>query len=87
VNDSIALVFIVFLYILIFAIIGRALLSWFPANVQDNQFARLLHQVTEPLLAPVRQVMPRMGMFDFSAFVVIIVLYIMIAVVQRAADA
>jgi YggT family protein len=84
-NEAIATVFIGFLYLLIVAIIVRSLLSWFP-NAQNNEFARVLHQVTEPLLQPVRQLIPRTGMIDFSAMVVIIVLIVMIQVVQTAAD-
>lgn len=84
-NDTIATIFTGFLYILILAIIGRSLLSWFPQG-QNNQFARILFDVTEPLLAPVRRFMPRTGMIDFSALVVIILLYVMIAVVNQAAS-
>ena len=85
-NETIATVFIAFLYLLIVAIVVRSLLSWFP-NAQNNEFARVLHQVTEPLLQPVRQLMPRTGMIDFSAMVVIIVLIVMVEVVRSAADA
>lgn len=84
-NDTIATIFTTFLYILILAIIGRSLLSWFPQG-QNNQFARILFDVTEPLLAPVRRILPRTGMIDFSAFVVIILLYVMITVVRQAAS-
>ena len=85
-NDQIAAVFIAFLWVLIIAVIARSLLSWFPVG-QNNQFARLLYSVTEPLLEPVRRILPRTGMIDFSAFVVIILLYVMMAVVRQAADA
>ena len=40
-NDTIATIFVAFLYVLMFAIIIRALLSWFP-NAQGSEFARLL---------------------------------------------
>jgi len=83
VNDTIAMIFRTFLYILIFAIIGRSLLSWFPQG-QNNQFARILFEVTEPLLGPVRRILPRTGMIDFSALLVIVLLYVMIAVVNQA---
>ncbi|MGE5596556.1 MAG: YggT family protein [Hyphomicrobiales bacterium] len=85
-NDQVATLFIIFLYVLMAAVIARALMSWFPVS-RDNQFARFLYQVTEPLLDPVRRIMPRTGMIDFSSMVVVILLYVMIAVVQRAADA
>lgn len=84
-NETIATVFIGFLYLLIAAIIVRSLLSWFP-NAQNNEFARIVHRVTEPLLQPVRQLMPRTGMIDFSAMVVIIVLIVMVQVVRTAAS-
>lgn len=84
-NDQIASIFILFLYVLIFAIIIRSLLSWFPVD-RNNELVRLLNTITEPLLEPVRRIMPRTGMIDFSAMVVIIVLYIMITVVRTAAE-
>jgi len=84
-NGTIATVFSAFLYILIFAIIGRSLLSWFPQG-QNNQFARILFDVTEPLLAPVRRLLPRTGIIDFSAMIVIILLFVMINVVNTASS-
>ena len=85
-NDEVAMVFTTFLYVLIIAIVIRALMSWFPMS-RNNPFARIVYQVTEPLLEPVRRLMPRTGFIDLSAMVVIILLYVMIAVVNRAADA
>jgi len=84
-NDQIALVFKTFLYIILFAIIARSLLSWFPLDPR-NQLVRLLHQFTEPLLEPVRRILPRTGMIDLSAMAVILLLYVMIFVVNKAAS-
>jgi YggT family protein len=84
-NDQIATIFVVFLYVLMAAIIVRSLLSWFPNVDRNNQFVQMLDLVTEPLLAPVRNIMPRTGMIDLSAMVVIIVLVVMVSVVQAAA--
>ena len=85
-NDSVAQVFTVFLYVLIAAIIVRSLLSWFPISPATTSSSGSSTQFTEPLLEPVRRIMPRTGMIDFSAMVVIIVLYLMIAVVNQAAN-
>ena len=52
VNHQLASLLSGFLYILIVAVIVRSLLSWFP-NAQNNQFGRLLAQITDPLLQPV----------------------------------
>jgi YggT family protein len=84
-NETVAQIFVWFLYLLIVAVLARSLLSWFPVSPR-NQYVQLLVRVTEPLLEPVRRIMPRTGMIDLSGFVVIIVLYIMINVVHRAAN-
>ena len=53
------------------AVLARALLSWV---VRDpyNPVARALDQITEPILQPLRQVIPRMGMMDLTPLVAII---------------
>lgn len=84
-NDQVAQIITLFLYLLIAAIIIRSLLSWFP-NAQNNSFGRLMVQITEPLLEPVRRFMPRNMMIDFSAMIVIVLLYVMISVVNQAAS-
>ncbi len=84
-NSSIALVFSLAIWALLIAVFLRALVSWFPIR-QDNEFVRLLDRVTEPLIDPVRRVVPRIGMFDISGMIVIVVLYVMLQVIQIAAD-
>ena len=81
-NDQIALIFTTILYLIIGLVIARSLMSWFPISPR-NAFVRFLFDVTEPLLAPVRRVLPRTGMIDFSAMLVIVLLYVMIYAVQR----
>lgn len=58
------------------AIIGRALLSWFPIR-PGNPFypvAAVLFQLTEPILAPLRRVIPRLGMLDITPLVALFLL-------------
>ncbi len=81
-NEQIALVFTTFLYVLILLVIARSLMSWFPVS-PANPFVRFLHDVTEPMLDPVRRILPRTGMIDLSAMVVIVLLYVMIYAVGR----
>lgn len=66
--------------ILQIAIIGRAVLSWFPINPQSPLVA-VLNEITEPILAPLRRVVPRIGMIDITPMVAIFVLYIVQRVV------
>jgi YggT family protein len=60
--------------VLIFAIIGRAILSWFPNINPYNPFVQFLNGITDPILAPIRSVMPRGIMIDFSPMIAIFVL-------------
>ncbi len=55
------------------AIIVRAILSWFPLSPDGvmSRVASVLNTVTEPVLGPVRRVMPRIGVFDLSPLVVL----------------
>ena len=59
--------------VLTIAIILRAILSWFSPR-PTNILAVILNKVTEPLLAPLRRIIPRAGMFDFTPLVAIILL-------------
>jgi YggT family protein len=61
--------------ILSYAIIIRVILSWFMPGHQ-NMIMLILDDITEPLLAPLRRVIPRLGMFDLSPLVAIGILYL-----------
>ena len=67
---------------LTFAIIARALLSWFP-DMQNSSLGRALYNVTEPILAPFRQIVPMVGQFDISPIVAIIVILVIGDVLDR----
>lgn len=64
-----------------FLILARVILSYFPDVDYNNPVVRFLHDVTEPVLKPVREFLrqqfPQTGPVDFSpiaVFVIIIVL-------------
>lgn len=59
--------------ILSLAILVRAVLSWFPVS-RGNPLVDILFQITEPVLAPIRRVLPSMGMMDLSPLVAILLL-------------
>jgi YggT family protein len=59
--------------VLTIAIIARSLLSFFIYD-RSNPLMEFLITVTEPILGPLRRVMPRMGMFDLSPMVAILLL-------------
>jgi YggT family protein len=61
------------LQILWIAILIRVLLSWFPID-PSNPIIRVLFEVTEPVLAPFRRVIPRIGMLDLSPLAALLVI-------------
>ena len=71
-----------FINILTFAIVARALFSWFSPGF-TNPIARFLFEITEPVLAPIRRVLPRMGMFDFSPIVALVLLQVLGTLITR----
>ena len=62
------------LYIAIFA---RVILSWLPIGSSNNPLVALVYQITEPILAPLRRVVPRLGFIDLTPMIAIILLGIL----------
>ncbi|MDQ1467602.1 MAG: YggT family protein [Actinomycetota bacterium] len=63
-------VFIVILFL-------RVILSWFPPpSGGAATFYRILLDLTEPILAPLRRMIPPIGMLDLSVTVLLIFLFI-----------
>ncbi|MET1001196.1 MAG: YggT family protein [Acidimicrobiia bacterium] len=70
-----------FIFVYIFVLIVRAVLTWFPIRpgTPVASVAVLLRDVTEPVLAPVRRIIPPISNIDISSLIVVIALI----VVQR----
>ncbi|MCH8051310.1 MAG: YggT family protein [Chloroflexi bacterium] len=52
-------------YVLLVAVIIRIIFSWTNFD-PENPIAQVIQEITEPILAPIRSVMPRIGMFDLA---------------------
>lgn len=69
--------------ILSLLIFARAIFSWFDPGF-SSQIGRVLYQITEPIIAPIRQVLPPMGALDLSVFVTLILLFILQQLIRSA---
>ena len=69
-------------YIFIFITIARAVLSWFQQGGQ-NPIERLLSSLSEPLLKPLRRILPELGGLDFSPFALIILLTLILKLIVK----
>ena len=62
-------------YTLSIAIVARVLLSWF--NVDPyHPIISFLDQITEPILSPLRRIIPPIGMIDITPIVALVLLQI-----------
>ncbi|MBI5051695.1 MAG: YggT family protein [Chloroflexi bacterium] len=54
-------------------ILARILMSWVQVD-RYNPVVKFIFDLTEPILAPIRRVLPQAGMFDFSPMVAILLM-------------
>ena len=87
--DLISLIIWIF-RLMYFAILGRIVLSFIIPMMGGRPHPMLmsaydlLTQVTDPILLPIRRVLPTFGRLDFSPIVAIILLQVIEAVLVRA---
>lgn len=74
--DDILRILVQLLNILMFALIGRALLSWVDPR-QQWAISRVLADLTDPIIAPLRRVIPPIGMIDISFIVAILLIQVL----------
>jgi YggT family protein len=69
--------------IFIFMVYARVILSWFPANPNGafGQIARIIYQITDPVMLPVQRALPLVGPLDLSPIVVVIGLSILRSII------
>jgi len=79
------------LQLYLFVIFVRVILSWFPIS-PDSPIAavyRFVYAITEPVLGPIRRVMPSVGFggmgLDFSPIIVLLVLELFLIPIVRSA--
>jgi YggT family protein len=70
---------------LTFAIFFNAILSWlvmiYPRNSTVRSLYHVLRQITDPILAPLRRIIPLIGMVDITPIVAILILQILSQVI------
>ncbi|ABX78103.1 putative membrane protein [Coxiella burnetii RSA 331] len=71
-----------FLNLYFYAIILRVVMSWI-ASLQHNPIAEIIFLITEPLMRPIRRLIPSIAGFDFSPIVLLILLQLISILVFR----
>ncbi len=70
------------IWVYLIALILQAVISWV-GNTQGNPIAPLINSLTNPMLRPIRKVVPLVGMMDLSPLVAILGLNILLIIVQN----
>lgn len=70
------------IYIYIFALIIQAVISWV-GSAHGNPIVPLINSLTNPIVRPIRKVIPVMGMMDFSPLVAILLLNVLLIIVNN----
>jgi len=68
--------------VLTLVILIRVIMSWFSRG-PTNMLANIIYQVTEPILAPLRRIIPRVGPLDFTPMVAVILLQLIAQLIAR----
>jgi YggT family protein len=63
-------------------LIVSSVMSWFRPDPR-NPFVRIVNAIVDPLLLPVRAILPPTGGMDFSPMVVMIILWILRTMLSR----
>ena len=64
------------------ALLARVILTWVTLS-PTNPLVVIVYQVTEPILGPIRRVLPRMGMLDLSPMVALILISVIKNLLMR----
>lgn len=64
-------------------LLARVLMSWFPNVDRSNPLVQFVYDVTEPVLRPIREMLPQTGMLDLSPLIVFLILQVLTQVLFR----
>jgi YggT family protein len=71
-----------FVFVYNILLLARVVLSWFNPNPSGG-IGALLFDLTEPVLVPIRRLLPRSQMLDFSPLVAFVLLQVVAELVNR----
>jgi len=73
-----------FLTLVELLIVARVILSWVASPTSRNSAVQLIRSATEPILAPIRSILPRTGVFDLSPMVALFAIYFLQSLIAGA---
>ncbi len=80
-RNSFYLLINVCLMALLFMLFIQAIASWI-AGSQQNVAIQLISQLTEPLLTPIRRILPPSGGLDFSPMIAMVLIWLLLRIIS-----
>ena len=68
------------LYIYLFVILIQVIISWVNPNAY-NPITAIMYQVSEPILKPIRRLVPSVGGLDFSPFIILVIINLLMMLI------
>jgi len=63
-------------------LLARVIMTWIPNLDYSNPIVKLLLDLTEPVLKPIRQALPQTSGIDFSPMVAFLAIYLLTALLR-----
>ncbi len=70
-----------FFYLMTILILGRVLLSWLP-QYRYSQIGQFIYTVTDPVMRPIQNLIPPLGMIDISPIIASVALQVLQVIVS-----
>lgn len=64
-----------------FILLARVIMTWIPNLDPSNPIVKLLYDLTEPVLKPIREMLPAQQGIDFSPMVAFIGIYVLTMII------
>jgi YggT family protein len=80
--SAIVEILIIFLQLYFFILLARVLISWVRVDPY-HPVARFLYAVTDPILDPIKAILPQTGMIDFSPVVAVLIIMILQTILSK----
>jgi YggT family protein len=75
--QALSLVLQAIVLVLTALVFARVILSWVDPR-GGNVLSRFVIEMTEPLLAPIRRVLPQTGFIDFAPTILLVILFVLL---------
>ena len=80
--NSILFLIAIVLQLFQLVLLARVLMTWLPNLDRSNPLIQLVYDITEPVLKPIRDVLPPSSGVDFSPLVAFLIIYVLQTVLR-----